>query len=63
MKIISWNIAHRPDAWLFATSDADIALLQEASKPPVDVATKFEVDCAPWQTGRNQLYQATIARP
>ena len=61
VRIIAWNIARRPNAWRsLAVSNADIALLQEASKPPTDVATKFEVDCAPWQTGRNQRWRTAI---
>jgi hypothetical protein len=63
MKIIAWNIAHRPDAWrLLANSDADIALLQEAFKPPVDVASKFEVDNAPWETGQTQRWRTAIVK-
>jgi endonuclease/exonuclease/phosphatase family metal-dependent hydrolase len=63
MKIITWNMAHRSDAWsLLACSDADIALLQEASEPPAAVATNFEVDCAPWQTGRNQRWRTAVVK-
>ena len=63
VKIIAWNIAHRPDAWRsLAASDADIALLQEAFRPHVDVAAKVEIDCAPWQTGRNQRWRTAIVK-
>lgn len=42
-KIICWNIARRSDPWRsLIGADADIALLQEAGKPPEDV--KLEVD-------------------
>lgn len=35
MRIVSWNIAHRPDLWPSVWGlDADIALLQEATEPP-----------------------------
>jgi len=52
VKLVSWNIAHRPDAWRhLLSSDADVALLQEAAEPPDDVARKFGLDTAPWQTG------------
>ena len=61
VKIIAWNMAHRHDAWRFlATSEADIALLQEASQPPTDVASKFDVDPAPWQTGRSRWRTAIV---
>jgi endonuclease/exonuclease/phosphatase family metal-dependent hydrolase len=51
VKVIAWNIAHRDDSWRsLLDSDADIALLQEASAPPIDVAGRITVDPAPWQT-------------
>ena len=35
MKLLSWNIAHRPQVWTeLLDSNADIALLQEACEPP-----------------------------
>lgn len=52
IKLISWNIAHRQNAWHYLLdTDTDVALLQEASEPPEDVAKKFEIDPAPWHTG------------
>ncbi len=51
MKIISWNIAHSKDPWRYLLkSDADIALLQEASKPPTEVSQHIEVDNNSWVT-------------
>jgi len=51
VKIITWNIAQRDEAWRFlANTDADIALLQEARQPPADVSSRFAVDTAPWYT-------------
>jgi len=57
MKIISWNMAHRHDSWRsLLDMDIDLALLQEAGKPPPDVAERIEadpaikVDSAPWET-------------
>ena len=57
MKIISWNMAHRHDSWRsLLEMDIDLALLQEAGKPPPDVAERIEanpaieVDTAPWET-------------
>ena len=51
MKIVSWNIARRDSAWqALLGMDTDVALLQEAAKPPSDVAMKVGVDAAPWVT-------------
>ena len=51
MKIISWNIAHSHEPWRqLLKSDADIALLQEATKPPSDVSQHIEVDNNLWVT-------------
>ena len=51
VKLITWNIARREDAWRFLLdTDADIALLQEAAEPPSDIAERFDVDPAPWLT-------------
>ena len=51
LKIVSWNIAHRPEAWRsLVDSDADVALLQEACEPPPDIASRFDVDIEPWRT-------------
>ncbi len=52
VKLISWNMAHRQDAWHhLLDTDADVALLQEAAEPPNNVARKLEIDPSPWQTG------------
>ena len=51
MRLISWNIAHRPEAWrMLLDSGADVALLQEACQPPSEVATRLELDGAKWAT-------------
>jgi endonuclease/exonuclease/phosphatase family metal-dependent hydrolase len=66
MKLISWNIARRVDAWrLLVECDADVALLQEAAAPPADVAAMLDVDPAPWRTagaGRNRPWRTAIAK-
>jgi hypothetical protein len=42
MKLISWNIAQREAAWQFLSSaDLDVALVQEAKEPPMDLAERF----------------------
>ena len=56
--VVSWNIARRHEPWRqLAAMDADVALLQEATPPPPDVAA--EVDTGPpehwdsrWHEGR-----------
>lgn len=51
LKLVSWNIGHRPEAWrTVIDSDADIALLQEACEPPSDIASQFDVGVEPWRT-------------
>ena len=51
MKIISWNVNHRPEAWgCLLDMDADVALLQEASEPPNDIFPCNAVDHMPWET-------------
>jgi hypothetical protein len=51
IRLVSWNIAHRQEAWrLLLDCGADVALLQEAVPPPVDVAARVRVDSAPWET-------------
>ena len=57
MKIISWNMAHKHESWRFLLDmEIDLALLQEACKPPPDVAERIrddpaiKVDRAPWET-------------
>ncbi|MDP9238490.1 MAG: endonuclease/exonuclease/phosphatase family protein [Chloroflexota bacterium] len=51
VRVISWNINHRADAWrLLLDCDADIALLQEAAEPPAHVAERLDVDPEPWRT-------------
>ena len=57
MKIISWNMQRKYRSWrCLLDMDIDLALLQEAGKPPPDVAERIEadpaieVDSAPWET-------------
>ena len=50
MKIVSWNIARRSEAWSeLLRMDADLALLQEAAPPPSDVAEWVEVNPGPFE--------------
>ena len=57
MKVISWNMARRHQSWrCLLDMDVDLALLQEAVKPPPDVAERIRAnpaimfDSAPWET-------------
>lgn len=64
MKIVSWNTAHRREAWqALLSSDYDIALLQEASAPPAKIAQEIEVDSIPWETagaGTSRLWRTAV---
>jgi endonuclease/exonuclease/phosphatase family metal-dependent hydrolase len=64
VKVIAWNIARREEAWrCLLDTDADIALLQEATEPPPDVARRLDVDPAPWRTaGGNRPWRAAVVR-
>ena len=60
MKIVCWNIAHRHAAWRsLLSSDADIALLQEAGPPPVDVEMQLDVDPAPFRDRQGHAVSRT----
>ena len=64
IKIISWNIGRRSDAWeSLLAMDADIALLQEASEPPRPLPPGVEIDPSPWHTagsGLNRRRKAAV---
>lgn len=66
MKIISWNIAHRKEPWFYLhESDADVALLQEASQPPIEVQQEISVDEESWETvspGNNSLWRTAVVK-
>lgn len=51
MKMVSWNMAHRPESWRYLLSKApDVALLQEACAPPPDVNSRISTDISEWKT-------------
>jgi endonuclease/exonuclease/phosphatase family metal-dependent hydrolase len=66
MKLISWNIAHRAEPWSeLLDSDADIALLQEASEPPAAVAGSLDASPGPWFTAGTEArrpWRAAVVR-
>lgn len=66
MKIISWNMAGRKEAWYYLLeSGADIALVQEAGPPPTDIISEIGLDDRPWQTtarGKKRKWRTAIVR-
>ena len=66
MKLISWNIARRKEAWhCLLDTEVDVALLQEATEPPPDVASRIEVYAEPWHTcgaGAVRPWRAAVVR-
>ena len=66
MKLISWNIASRADAWpVLLDSGADVALLQEAAAPPAAVKDRVLVDQEPWSTagaGFQRAWRTAVVR-
>lgn len=65
-KIVSWNLARRDEAWrALLKADADVALVQEASAPPDDVAERIGIDQAPWHTagaGVNRPWRTAVVK-
>ena len=68
MKIVSWNIGRRSECWKqLLDTGADIALLQEATEPPPEIAERIEVDPAPWctagaDTARLRPWRTAVAK-
>jgi len=67
MKIVSWNMKLNGDqkqAWqMLREMDADVALLQEARKPPRGVSDWAELDPEPWRiAGHTDQWRTAIAR-
>ena len=66
VKFISWNVGRRNEAWhSLLNTDADIALLQEATEPPREVADAVEIDPAPWKTAgaaSNRYWRAAVVK-
>jgi len=66
IRLVSWNMGHRTDAWrILSDAEADLALLQEAVAPPPDIASKIQVDPGPWLTEASQkprVFRAAVAR-
>ena len=59
--LVSWNIARRQEPWRqLAAMDADVALLQEATPPPPDVAGAF--DTGPAEHWDSSWYEGRVDR-
>lgn len=67
LRLLSWNIAQRDEPWgLVASSDVDVALLQEAKPPPEGLGRRpgLGPDVA-WQTagcGAHRPWRALVAQ-
>ena len=49
VRIVSWNMAHKQDSWRYLLDmEYDLALLQEACRPPDDIAEKVDIDPVLW---------------
>lgn len=66
VRLISWNIGRRLEAWhQLCSSEADVALLQEAIPPPSEICPKVEVDTTEWVTAGqdgNRRWRTAIAK-
>ncbi len=66
LRIVSWNIAHRIEPWnRLVELGADVALLQEAAKPPPNVEDRISVNPGPWLTAgadADRPWRAAVAR-
>ncbi len=65
VDIVCWNMAHKQDSWRYLLdTDFDLALLQEACRPPDDIAERLEIDPAPWsasERGGGAKWRTAIA--
>lgn len=52
LPLLSWNIAHRPEAWrVVADAEVHLALLQEACEPAAELSSRLDAGQEAWQTG------------
>lgn len=66
LKLVSWNLAHRPEAWSgLLQNGADLALLQEACAPPTDLTGPLDHGSEPWRTegaGADRPWRTCVLR-
>ena len=49
VRMVAWNMAHKQESWRHLLDMGyDLALLQEACRPPDEIAEKVKVDPVPW---------------
>ena len=49
VNIVSWNMARKKESWRYLLEmEFDLAFLQEACRPPADIAERVEIDPAAW---------------
>ena len=59
IRVVSWNIAGRKAPWeTLLAMDADIALLQEAAPPALELPPGVEIDPSPLAYGRRRAEPA-----
>ena len=65
IRMVSWNMAHKQESWRYLLDmECDLALLQEACRPPDDIAGKVSIDPAPWPASEREgrvKWRAAIA--
>ena len=65
LRVISWNMGHRPELWEHVLrSGADVALLQEAPRPPDALVAAIDAGPEPFETagvGRRPWRTAIVA--
>lgn len=63
LKIISWNIARRKEAWQALVNDPsiDFALLQEANQPPDHLKESLNLNPGPYQCVGGRMWRSAIA--
>ena len=66
IRVVSWNVAGRNAPWeTLLAMDADIALLQEAAPPALELPPGVEIDPSPWHTagaGLNRPWKAAVVK-
>ena len=66
VEMVCWNIARRHEPWHeLLAMDVDLALLQEAARPPMELPACAEIDPSPWRTagaGPSRPWKAAIVR-
>ena len=65
VNIVCWNMVHKHESWRYLLdTEFDLALLQEACRPPDDIAERVEIDPAPWsasERGGGAKWRTAIA--